>query len=185
MQFASTQHRTFRQQQRGFSLVELITVIIVLGTVAIVAAPRFSSTDTFAEYALQQRLQTAMRTIQIQSMYDTRPNYCYKINFVSGNASAFGPPTQNFQAGNETQSCATIIDYSVPRYLRTDANELSAQGINLEALDSGLNITQITFNSLGQPFTSAGSCAGGCEFTFSGGDSAKLCVSSEGYVHAC
>lgn len=185
MQPAIQQFSACAKHQRGFTLVELITVVIVLGTVAIVAAPRFSSTETYAEYALQQRLQTAMRTIQIQSMYDTRPDYCYKINLVNGNSGGFGPPTNNFEAGNQTLSCANTIDYSVPRYLRSDQNELSGNGISLEALDSGLAITHISFNSLGQPSTNAGACAAGCEFRFSGGDTANLCVSSQGYIHAC
>jgi MSHA pilin protein MshC len=185
MQLASCQIGQSPKHQRGFSLVELITVIIVLGIVSIAAAPRFFSTDSYAEFALQQRLQTAMRTLQIQSMYDTRPDYCYKMNFVTGAAAGFGPPTDNFLSGNQTVTCADTIDYNIPRFLRSDPNELSEQGISLVALDSGVSINYISFNALGQAFTNAGNCAAGCEVSFTGTDSAKLCVSSEGYVHAC
>lgn len=171
--------------QKGFTLIELITVVLVLGIMALAAAPRFLSTDSFAEYALQQRLQTALRTIQIQSMYDTRPNFCYKLNFASGTSPGFGVPTNNFQQGNQSLSCSNGIDYSLPRYLRSDSTELSDDNIIIRALDSGLSINFIEFNALGQPSSDRGSCAAGCEISFIGSEQASLCISSQGYVHAC
>jgi MSHA pilin protein MshC len=158
---------------------------MVLGIVAVVAAPRFMSTDTYTEFALQQRLQTALRTLQIQSMYDTRPNFCYQLNFDSGARPGYGPATDNYQAGQQSLSCATSIDYTLPRYLRSNLDELSSDDIALLALDSGMPINFIQFNALGQPSTSQGACAGGCEISFTGNATATLCVSSEGYVHAC
>jgi MSHA pilin protein MshC len=171
--------------QKGFTLIELITVVLVLGIMALAAAPRFLSTDSFAEYALQQRLQTALRTLQIQSMYDTRPNFCYKLNFALGSSPGFGVPTNNYQDGNQSVSCSNGIDYTVPRYLRSDSAELSDNNITIRALDSGLNIRFIEFNALGQPSSDRGSCVAGCEISFIGSEQAKLCLSSQGYVHAC
>ncbi|WP_395339868.1 Tfp pilus assembly protein FimT/FimU [Ningiella sp. W23] len=174
--------------QRGFTLVELITVLVVLGIVSIVAIPRFSGTDTYAEFALQQRLKTALRTLQIKSMYDTRAGFCYKLNVSISSSSteaAFGPATNNYQSGNESNTCANTIDFTAPSYLRSASNELSAQNIDIEALDSGLAISFVEFNSLGQPISSRGQCTAGCELSFIGAATAKVCISSQGYVHDC
>jgi MSHA pilin protein MshC len=185
MQFATKQNVTITHQLRGFTLVELVIVVVVLGILAVAVAPRFTSTDTYAEFALQQRLQTALRTLQIQSMYDTRPGFCYQLNFSGGSAAGFGPSTNNYRAGNAALSCTSNIDYSLPRYLRSDQDELSSNGITLSAIDSGLPASFVAFDNLGRAFTSAGSCADGCEIAFTGESTAKLCISAEGFVHEC
>ncbi|MFC4701067.1 prepilin-type N-terminal cleavage/methylation domain-containing protein [Glaciecola siphonariae] len=185
MPFACVQTRLSSANQRGFTLVELITVVIVIGIIAVAAAPRFISTDSFSEYAMVQRLQTAMRTLQIQSMHDTRPNFCYKMNFATGSSSAFGPSVHQYQNGQQVSSCANSIDFTAPKYLRSDADELSANNITLSALDSGVSMSGLSFNSLGQPITNVGNCAGGCEIRFVGTMQAKVCVASQGYVYAC
>jgi MSHA pilin protein MshC len=185
MRFAAMPFKSLPKAQEGFTLVELITVVIVLGVVAVAAAPRFLSTDSFAEFALQQRLQSALRTLQIQSMYDTRANFCYKLNFATGNSPGFGVPTNDFTSGNQSLSCANSIDYTLERYMRSDVNELSNDGIEIVALDSGISMAFIEFNALGQPSSNVGTCAGGCEVSFVGSQQAKLCISSEGYVHGC
>lgn len=185
MQFATRQYATLQHQLRGFTLVELVIVVLVLGILAVAVAPRFASTDTYAEFALQQRLQTALRTLQIQSMYDTRSGFCYQLNFVSGSSAGFGPSTNNYRAANAALSCATTIDYSLPRYLRSDQGELAAKGIALSVLDSGLPAALISFDNLGRAFTDVGSCVNGCEIVFTGEATARLCVSAEGFVHEC
>lgn len=180
-------HRSFRVPQRfsGFTLVELVVVILVLGIVGLVAAPRFASTGTYAEFALQQRLQTALRTVQTQSMYDTRSNFCYQVNFDTSSASSFGPSTNTYQAANAALSCSGSIDFTLPKYLRSDVDELSSQAISLSATDSGSNVAYIAFDNMGRPQTNIGNCNNGCQISFSGESLARLCVSAQGYVHAC
>lgn len=175
-----------KQAQQGFTLVELVTIIILLGIVSIAAVPRFTGTDGFTEYALQKRLISALRNVQLKSMYDTRSDYCYKmiINTSSGN-TGFGPTTSSYLAGQQVSSCSNAVDASSNDFLRASSAEIEGEGITFTALDGSTPISFIQFSNLGYAQTSAGSCAGGCTFSFTGESSADICIASEGYIYAC
>jgi MSHA pilin protein MshC len=172
---------------QGFTLIELVTVVIVLGIIALAAIPRFIGPSGFAEYALQKRLIASLRNTQLKAMFDTRPNFCYKINLVVGNGAdaAFGPSTAVYLAGDENASCAATIDATSPSFLRTEAGEISAEGVTLSAQDNDSAITYVQFDNLGNALTAEGTCTLGCTFTFTGESAVTVCVADQGYVYAC
>ena len=120
-------------------------------------------------------------------MYDTRSDFCYKTNFVTGSASttAFGPSTSSYLSGNELVSCGATIDQSSAFFLRTTGTEISDEGITFSALDNANSISYVQFDNIGKPYTSAGTCLAGCTLTFTGDSSAKICIENQGYVHVC
>ncbi|ARN73587.1 pilus assembly FimT family protein [Oceanicoccus sagamiensis] len=67
----------------GFSLIELVTVILLLGIVATVVLPRFSSRDGFVEYAARDQWISSFRFAQQRAMYDHSGN-CYSMATASG-----------------------------------------------------------------------------------------------------
>ncbi|MFT5578950.1 MAG: MSHA pilin protein MshC [Paraglaciecola psychrophila] len=71
----------------GFSLIELVTVIIVLGILAVVLLPKFSARQGFVEYALRDQLISAFRQAQQRAMYD-HGGSCYSLTIDS---AGFGP----------------------------------------------------------------------------------------------
>lgn len=175
------------QAQQGFTLVELITVVIVLGIVSLTIAPKFTGSSGYTEFALQKRFVSALRNTQLKAMFDTRTDYCYRINLsTGGDASAsFGPSSDSYLLGNEASSCSVTIDMDSPEYLRTKAGEINADGLTFSALDNTTSLSYIQFDNSGRAFTSAGSCTNGCTFTFSGEADARVCVAEQGYVYAC
>ncbi|MDM7859138.1 type II secretion system protein [Alteromonas sp. ASW11-36] len=172
--------------QSGFSLVELITVILLIGILSVVAIARFSDSTGFAEFTYQNRLISALRNMQQRAMQDSRSGFCYQINIVSGAVSpAFGPPSTNYTAGNQANTCASNIDANTD-FLATTSTEIAEQGLTISITDNGNNnVTFIGFDGLGRPQSNISNCFAGCRVNFVGETRASVCIESQGYVHAC
>lgn len=52
------------QKQCGFTLVEMITIIVILGIIAVVAMPRFADTNVFRDRATADQVAAALRYAQ-------------------------------------------------------------------------------------------------------------------------
>jgi len=172
--------------QGGFTLLELIIVMIILGILAVYAVPKFSGASGYSEYTYQNRLISVLRNMQVRAMQDSRPSFCHRINFVSTSTQvAFGPASTNYTAGNDAATCATSIDFGSPDFLRTSATEILDSNVSMTAVDGATAISLIDFNSFGSPLTAASNCSAGCRVTFTGEAAAQVCIESEGFIHAC
>lgn len=170
-----------------------MTIISVL---VIYAITRTGGSAGYDEFAYQARLISTLRNMQIRAMNDTRPNYCFQVNFDNNN-DAFGPPTLNY-TGAFGPTCSPVIDVNGElsgsnrnRFLHMYAlaSETAQDDIDLVALNSvGAEIEYIGFNHLGLPLTSDvgnDNCASGCTIQFSTlVTTAQICVESQGYIHA-
>lgn len=178
--------RPFLLNQSGFSFVELVTVIILIGILSTVAVARFSGSDGFAEFTYQNRLISALRNIQQRAMHDNRSAICYQINLVSGSSTpAFGPPTTDFSLANQANTCGAGIDTTAD-FLATTSTEIAQERLTLNASDGGnATLTFLRFDRLGRPVTNVANCASSCQVDFVGERTASVCVSAQGYVYAC
>lgn len=64
-------NRTYRKnglQQQGFTLVELIIVILLIAIVSAYAASRLSGRDSFSAFAAQEQVVSVIRQVQINRM---------------------------------------------------------------------------------------------------------------------
>ena len=181
------EERTFLLRNAGFTLLELIIVIILISSLSVVAYSRFSGKASYAEFTYQARLVSVLRNMQTRAMHDTRNEYCFQINFYSSNA-AFGPPVLNYTTGSASDTCLTDIDFNNPGYLTTSEAEMADAEVSLSTLPS---FSFIAFNSLGQPVDGAGLLACDsednkmCKVILTGKKEVSVCIESEGYIHAC
>lgn len=68
------------EQQRGFTLIELVVVLILIGILAAYAAPRFTGRGGYSELAVRQDLKQSIRYAQQLAMSRTD----HTISLVTG-----------------------------------------------------------------------------------------------------
>lgn len=66
------------RNHRGFTLIELVSIIVILGIISVTVAPRFMGRSGFAELALRDEIIAAFRFAQQRAMYDQSGN-CYRV----------------------------------------------------------------------------------------------------------
>lgn len=65
------------QKQAGFTLVELVTTIILISILAVVVLPRLFSTSSYSAYSLRHEFISELRQVQQRAMNNT--DRCYRI----------------------------------------------------------------------------------------------------------
>ena len=101
-------HEAFKKQ--GFTLVELVIVIIVLGILTAVALPKLLGKSAFEDYTVKDQLIARLRLVQLQNMnadpaLSATNNACYWV--VTKSACFYSEHTAR-SAG----LCATPVSYS-------------------------------------------------------------------------
>ena len=152
------------KHQRGFSLIELITVIVLVGILAVYAASRFAGKDVFADHAAQDQIIAAARIAQQRAMYDHSATACYRLN-ISGNrlsAQSFDGATYNNIGPAEWQNGIVLEDVTV-----------AAVSIYFDGMGNALGITA---NCAGSPTSTA--------ISISGASNLQVCLFSSGHIQA-
>jgi len=163
-------------KQQGFTIVELVTVIVLIGILTVVIAPKFSGTDTYEAYAHRTQLISALRLTQQRAMQQTNPNdgYCHQIIFDNdANVSRYGVPDRTdctvTTFPNDWQPDATGFEVDSKYEVSFQTNGVA-------------NPSVVAFDSMGRPL---GHCYGGCIINVTSSiETKQIKIESEGYVHA-
>lgn len=170
---------------RGFTLIELVLVIVVLSILAVNVAPRLFPEDEFEPVTQRDRLIALLRTVQQRAMQNTENDAaCFRVLFQ---ANDIGLATENndgscanviLPVAPNTDNATGITTYSANDYLQI--SEIN----NYTALNAaGGAITFVEFDNLGRPIVNNGNCDGNaCQVSFAG---RNVCIESEGYIHGC
>ncbi|MBW8189445.1 hypothetical protein K0504_00230 [Neiella marina] len=156
-----TTKRILRHAQTGFTTVELVVIIIVLGVIAVTAAPRFVGSQGFEETALRDELLQRLRAVQLSAMNGAESD-CHMLVI---DANQFGVSEMNSESPVASPPCPGTLEH-VSNY-------------------SSVTITtgQFEFDRIGRPLNS---CNGGCDISVegSGGDTETIRIETEGFIHA-
>ncbi|WP_164835554.1 type IV pilin protein, partial [Pseudoalteromonas sp. TB51] len=64
------------QRLRGFTLVELIITLVILGILSVTAVPKLLGSSTEQAYSYRDRVLNALRTVQLRAMQNTATSSC-------------------------------------------------------------------------------------------------------------
>lgn len=166
--------------QQGLTIIELVTVIVLLAIVSVFVVPKFSGSSSYEAYSYRPPLISALRLTQQRAMQHTAAEY------------------QNSDGSNITLCHHLVLNndkYGVPDKtdcaVRTFASDWQPDATGAEVDNkhqvtfSVVGITNpatIGFNHLGQP---TDDCTGGCIIAItSAEDTVQIQIESEGYIHA-
>ena len=151
---------------RGFTLIELIMVLVIAGVLAVVALPRMFNVGEFQSRGLSDQVQAALRYAQKVAIAQHR--------FV---CATFTPASLSLTLGT-TNSCGTPLA------------ALSSNGNYVVNAPSGISFTAtptaFSFNALGQPRTanSPDAAIGAATVSVTGDVTRTITVEAEtGYVY--
>ncbi len=159
-------------KQNGFTLVELVTVIILIGILAVTVLPKFDGTDNYEVYPFRAQLISALRLTQQRAMQET--GTCHQIVFDSAQAR-YGVPNR-----------ADCLITAFPANWKPDlTGAVIASRYNITFAISGkTNPQQISFDYMGRPLSD---CAGGCLINITQteiSETVQIKIESEGFIHA-
>ncbi|WP_006788685.1 GspH/FimT family pseudopilin [Thiorhodospira sibirica] len=135
---------------RGFSLIELVTVLILLGIIAAIAVPRFGGVQQFREYGYAEELIAALRYAQQVAVARNQPV------IIAIEPSGVRICLASIENGDNT--CPAPNGNSAPHYLQNPGSDRRWDGIQAGQAPPGVSLsvspsTPLTFafNGLGEP----------------------------------
>jgi len=143
--------------QSGFTLIELIVVLIIIGVLAVSLLPRFFTAAGTSEYVYRDQALSLLRQVQMQAMQCT---FC--------SAPAVTISSDSLVASG--LSCASDSSLVLCPAARDNIR-----------FSSTSTSTSIGFDNMGRPL----GCVGACQLTIEGSTPLLLCIETEGYIHPC
>lgn len=167
--------------QRGFTLIEVIVVIILVGIISITAASKIMGRSSFDAHLNRDQAISIARQVQVMAM--NHP----VISASDANAICYSLQISQGYLGSP--NCNTVLPGMAPA--------LTAADNSLSLSTEGLNVENLYFDMLGQPFyfSEAGekemrihACqsSSGCKVIFrsEADEKTTMCINQEGYIYA-
>ncbi|MEZ8296108.1 Tfp pilus assembly protein FimT/FimU [Vibrio splendidus] len=154
---------------KGFTLVELIVVILLLAIISATAISRFGGRQVYELYALQEQASSVIRQIQLNRMQSN----------MNMNMSVSGAESLRLVAANNCIGAQSACDNTS----ETRSDVIASDDYNFSSIPASSYTSPIEFNLLGNPENTASS---GVQITISSNNSsdrAWVCINSQGFVY--
>jgi len=148
-------------QTAGFTLVELIIVVLLVSIISVYAASRYFGTSHFSAYAAQEQAISIIRQVQVNRMQSNVGSSSSNDNFILSIQS----------------NCIGSVAGCNASDISTRSDVLSFTSVSISTSPS---VSQVTFDLLGNPESAA---SAGVDISFSADNSsADVCINSQGFV---
>ena len=150
-------------KQAGFTLIELVATIILIGVLSVTVLPQFSDRSGVAEYALRDQIISLAHHAQQRAMFD-HSGSCYSLSLQA--------------SGTEAHRNGVLIDDFAAINFEDD----------FDGLGTSASVSTVFFDSLGNLLTGGSDCAsssipaGALTINISGGNAIALIIYPTGYV---
>lgn len=152
-------------KSNGFTLVELIIVIIILGIISTFAASRFVGTSSFSTFAAQEQAISVIRQIQVNRMQSN----------VSAASDSF-----RLAINSDCLGSVTACSFNLSNSAQKSQADARSDYVRESDISFSPTNTIIDFDLLGNPSVSAG-----VNITINSttsNNSTQVCINSQGYV---
>lgn len=154
-------------KQAGFTLVELVTTIILIGILSVTVLPRLFSQSSYSAFSLRNEFMAELRQVQQKALNNT--DRCYRVA-----VSTTGYQVSQFASRNSAGCTGVAL---APNPLYTQAFQGGAQ---LALTSNNANSFNLDFDINGRPSLA---CNGSCIKVIAN-DTLVINISSEGYIYA-
>jgi len=164
---------TNKNKISGFTLVELITVLIIIGILAATAIPRFFNVSGFDQHSYSAELVSVLRAVQLRAMQQTSSDTCQSIKVTSTRVGL--PKTDTDNADNCHLTDWPGVDENSPSVIVDSDHQITFASSDV------VDGEKFSFDHLGKPT----GCNNPCDITINGLDATPVTIriESEGYVH--
>ena len=161
----------------GFTLIELVMVILLIGILAVYGLPRMLSSSGFSEVAYRDQLLSLLRMAQLQAM--NRSTQCTTVLF---SGVQFGIPRRSLSI----DECDTRLPGSNEQYAAPHLGLTQEEAASLR-FTLGNAPSSIDFDTWGRPLLDGRTTALDHyhRIVVQGESTLGLCLEPEGYLHAC
>ncbi|WP_153913854.1 type II secretion system protein [Shewanella sp. TC10] len=153
----------------GFSLIELVTTILIVGIIAVFVIPKLLPESSYSAYTLRNEFISELRQVQIKALNNS--DRCYRISVSS---DGYQLTTYSHNINNAFAGCINA------QLIRTDTKQDFSGGAIIELASNGSTSFSMDFDNLGR---STLGCNGTC-FVVKADETLGIAMESEGYVHA-
>ncbi|MCL1089004.1 type II secretion system GspH family protein [Shewanella profunda] len=154
-------------KQAGFTLVELVTTIILIGILSVTVLPRLFTQSSYSAFSLRNEFMAELRQVQQRALNNT--DRCYRIA-----VSSAGYQMSQF-ATRDNAGCTGAALSPSPLYTQAFQG-----GATLALSSSNASSFNIDFDINGRPSLA---CNGNCIKVIAN-DIVIINISSEGYIYA-
>ncbi len=157
-----------KNARNGFTLIELVIVITLISILSVTATSKYIAANKFNAFAYRDQMLASLHLMQHQAMQQTDKQRCHQMQVSA----------QQYQPSLSCNSSSRLFTKLSSKHQQALSFIIPAtSAISILAKPS----STLTFDSWGR----VSECAEQCIIEFKEQVSARICIESQGYMHAC